>query len=196
MKRLMGLFICGVLFLSQVPTHGKEQAGWITYALAEGHQNWPPNIKKKIVDSMDKAVKIYNTYGNFRKAIVVDYKPSVPTANANYNGKLNFGQSIGERTALHEISHTLGVGTTGKWKQFVKEGVWLGERGQALVRIFDGKEAVLQADEKHFWPYGLNYSREGESQKLYKRHVQMVMVLCQDMDLPTVRTSRSPVRLK
>ncbi|KAM0701135.1 hypothetical protein Q7P35_011496 [Cladosporium inversicolor] len=45
------------------------------------------------------------------KTIRVYYTPGVPTAEANYNGDLRFGSNAAyqtERTALHEIAHTLG----------------------------------------------------------------------------------------
>jgi hypothetical protein len=71
----------------------------------------------RITAAMNAAVARYNNLSDLGKNITVYYEPSVPTADGNINGTIRFGAkaSMNERTALHEISHTIGVGTSGRW---------------------------------------------------------------------------------
>ncbi|KAL8366553.1 hypothetical protein RB595_010420 [Gaeumannomyces hyphopodioides] len=68
----------------------------------------------RIENAMRLAAGRYNRLSSAaNKNIRVAYAPGVPTAEANYNGDLRFGSNrayITERTALHEISYTLGIG--------------------------------------------------------------------------------------
>ncbi len=166
------------------PSRDKAK-GRLTYRLTEGWEQWPKDKRERIVAAMDEAVAFYNRHGRFKKEIRVSYNPETPTADGHYNGHIRFGGSISTRTALHEISHTLGVGTTRKWREMCQDKKWIGERANRLLRSFDGPDAEVNCDPRHFWPYGLNYPREdGAVQRL--RHVQMVEALCRDMGLPVV----------
>lgn len=160
--------------------------GALTYALSPGSASWPETKRAQIVKAMDEAVALYNRYAPFEKSLRVSYVPSVPTADGNYNGHIRFGGSISTRIALHEIAHTLGVGTTGAWRKGLKEGKWSGPSAVALVQGFDGPNTILRGDRQHFWPYGLNYDREDGAVKRI-RHVLMVESLCRDMALPVFR---------
>ena len=154
----------------------------LTYKLADGSDKWPADARKQIVDAMDAAVALYNANGTFDKQVTANYSPGTPTADANYSGWMNFGGQIGTRTALHELGHTLGVGTVPQWQKHITDGLWTGKHALAQLRKFDGPDAVLHADRLHFWPYGLNYDREGgEVNEL--RHVKIVAALRQDMGL-------------
>jgi hypothetical protein len=67
----------------------------------------------KIEAAMKLAVARYTKFSDASKLIKVAYAPGVPTAEANYNGDLRFGSNrsyMNQRTAMHEISHTLGIG--------------------------------------------------------------------------------------
>lgn len=157
--------------------------GALTYSLAGGSQNWPADIRNRIVYAMDGAVAQYNRYGTFRKHITVNYNPGTPTAEANYDGWLQFGGSIGYRVALHEIAHTMGVGTYWKWSENLKVNgvqgnVWQGVNGRNLIRSFGQPDAY--SDGTHFWEYGLNYDSEGNTEN-YRRHVLMVAAFRKDM---------------
>ncbi|KAJ2969577.1 hypothetical protein NUW58_g9954 [Xylaria curta] len=76
---------------------------------------------KRIESAMTLAVARYARFTSASKNIKVYYSPGVPTAEASYNGDLRFGSDrsyMTERTAMHEISHTLGVGQSfGGWSQ-------------------------------------------------------------------------------
>src|SRR5581483_4567238 len=85
-------------------------------------------------------------------------------------------------TALHEIAHCLGIGTSPNWGKFVKDGKWTGKYGIAQLKALDGDDAVLHCDRQHFWPYGLNYDKEGGKEN-FRRNVLMVTAMRADMGL-------------
>lgn len=156
--------------------------GPLTYGLSNGHENWPEDRKKRIVEAMDAAVAFYNQHGNFKKHVTANNSPGTPTADANWDGWINWGGSINRRVALHEISHTLGIGTHPAWRANIKDGKWTGKHALAQLREFDGPSAVLHADRMHFWPYGLNFDNESSPQNDV-RHVKMVAALRKDMGI-------------
>ncbi|KAH9873027.1 hypothetical protein J1614_005423 [Plenodomus biglobosus] len=134
----------------------------------------------RIEAAMTKAVARYARYSDAVKTIRVAYAPGVPTAEANYNGDLRFGTNrayMTERTAMHEISHTLGVGQTAAFGRKCAAGDW--RTALPLLRSFDGPSANLNCDRSHFWPYGLNFETEW-SETNANRHVQMVEAMLTD----------------
>jgi hypothetical protein len=154
----------------------------LKYVLPDGHEKWPADRKKRITDAMDAAVALYNTHGVFKKQVWANNSPGTPTADANYEGWINFGGSINTRVALHEISHTLGIGTHPNWQANIRDGKWTGRHALAQLREFDGKDAVLHTDRMHFWPYGLNFDNES-SKENDVRHVLMVAAMRKDMGI-------------
>jgi hypothetical protein len=166
------------------PSDGKHNsvAHKVTYKLSDGSDKWDASAKDRIVKAMDAAVAVYNKYGEFDRVLTANWNPGTPTADANFGGWINFGGQIGTRTALHEIAHTLGVGTCPKWHEFAKDGKWTGKYAIAQLKELDGPDAVLHCDRQHFWPYGLNYDNEG-SPDAFRRNVLMVTALRADMGL-------------
>lgn len=158
------------------------QPGPLTYHLASGSESWPADIRAQIIYAMDGAVALYNRYGTFRKSLTANYNPGVPTAQAGYSGWIDFGGQIGYRTALHEISHTLGIGTAPGFSSFIQNGLWTGTNAVAQVREFDGPTAVVNTDGTHFWPYGLNYDSEASTEN-DRRHVLMVAAFRKDLGI-------------
>lgn len=134
-----------------------------------------------ITRAMNAAVARYNNLSGLTKSITAHYEPSVPTADGNINGTIRFGStaSMNERTALHEISHTIGVGTSGKWGSLGCGGTFKGAATTALVRQYDGASAKITCDSQHFWPYGLNFDSEF-SQTNADRHVKIVETMVRD----------------
>ncbi|KAF2868092.1 hypothetical protein BDV95DRAFT_501178 [Massariosphaeria phaeospora] len=134
----------------------------------------------KIDAAMKKAVARYSKFSDANKVIKVFYAPGVPTAEASYNGDLRFGSNrayMTERTAMHEISHTLGVGQTAAFDRKCKAGDW--KTALPLLRSFDGASAKISCGGGHFWPYGLNYETEW-SETNADRHVKMVEAMLTD----------------
>lgn len=134
-----------------------------------------------ITAAMNKAVARYNNLSDLGKNITVHYNPSVPTADGNINGTIRFGNRsyMTERTALHEIAHTIGVGTSSGWSRLGGSGTWTGTQATALVRQYDGSSAKISTGGGHFWPYGLNYENEF-SNTAADRHVHIVAAMVRD----------------
>lgn len=133
-----------------------------------------------ITASMNKAVKRYNKWGNFDKTIRVSYVPSVPTADANFDGSIRFGANPahqGESTALHELAHCMGVGTSPRWSSpLVVGNKFVGAKALQWVKYYDGANAIINCDNFHFWPYGINFSNEF-SEGNADRHVRLVWAM-------------------
>jgi hypothetical protein len=167
---------------AEAAKRAKLLKGPLTYQLSEGSEKWPEDRKKRIVEAMESAVAFMNEHGDFKKHVTANNSPGTPTADANYDGWINWGGSIGRRVALHEIAHTLGIGTHPEWSQHVKDGKWTGKHAIRQLREFDGPEAVLYADGMHFWPYGLNYDHESPPEAEL-RCVKMIAAFRKDMDI-------------
>ncbi|MBN1517483.1 RICIN domain-containing protein [Candidatus Sumerlaeota bacterium] len=140
------------------------------------------SIASAISSAMAEAVSLYNANGTFTKSLHVYYSSGVPTAQANYDGVITFGGSRNTRVAMHEISHTLGIGTYSAYWNLMTGGNWDGGNAVRKLKSFDGASAVLKGDSVHFWPYGLNYdSEDGTTARV--RHVQIVQAFQSDMGL-------------
>lgn len=139
---------------------------------------------KRITTVMDSAVKLYNTYSNLSKFINVYYAPGVPTAEASSNGDLRFGENRSYMvvpTAMHEMGHTMGIGTTQEYWDVCKDGVFRNDKVQAKLREMDGPDAELHCDSQHIWPYGLNRASEVSSEKDLINHVILVETIYQQL---------------
>jgi len=140
----------------------------------------------KINSAMDAAVSYYNCYTNITKSLNVSYVPSVATADGNSNGSIRFGSqaSMNRVTAMHEISHTVGIGTAPNWAAFVVGGKFTGASANAQLLAIPNRLAdTIGADTQHFWPYGLNYESEGQTQADLLGHCQMVMAIRKDLGM-------------
>lgn len=140
---------------------------------------------KRISAAMDSAVYMYNKYTHMSKHIEVYYNTGVQTADASYNGTMRFGAGrayMNVRTAMHEMGHTMGMGTTSEYRDMLKDGVFQGETAQAKLKELTGDPtAVLKGDSQHFWPYGLNYDSELHSEQDLIIHCQIVEAMYQDI---------------
>ncbi|KAI1424156.1 hypothetical protein F5Y12DRAFT_797358 [Xylaria sp. FL1777] len=135
---------------------------------------------KRIESAMTLAVARYSRFTDASKTVRVYYSPGVPTAEASYNGDLRFGSDrayMTERTAMHEIAHTLGVGQTAAFDAHCAANNW--PTATPLLRSWDGPSAKINCGGGHFWPYGLNYESEW-SETNGDRHVQMVDAMLAD----------------
>ena len=168
--------------LAAVFTHAE-----VTYTL---HKSANPTADeqdayKRITAVMDSAVKLYNTYSNLSKFINVYYAPGVPTAEASSNGDLRFGENRSYMvvpTAMHEMGHTMGIGTTQEYWDVCKDGVFRNDKVQAKLRELDNDPTKeLHCDSQHIWPYGLNRASEVSSEKDLINHVILVETIYQQL---------------
>jgi hypothetical protein len=178
-----GVVIAAVLALATPATAEVRLQGTISWRLVKASN--PTADQQRAYDlitrAMNAAVSRYNNLSGLTKSITAHYDPNVPTADGNINGTIRFGRTgfMTERTALHEISHTIGVGTSGKWRGLGCGGTYNGSRATALVKQYDGQSAVIRCDGQHFWPYGLNQDNEF-SQTNADRHVRIVDAMVRD----------------
>jgi hypothetical protein len=140
---------------------------------------------KRITTVMDSAVKLYNTYSNLSKYINVYYAPGVPTAEASSNGDLRFGENRSYMvvpTAMHEMGHTMGIGTTSEYAATCVDGVFRNDKVQAKLRELDNDPTKeLHCDRQHIWPYGLNQASEAKSEQDLINHVILVETIYQQL---------------
>lgn len=174
-------FVSGLFFLSSG-----------AFAKVDYHLNKVANPSDDELDAyehiaaaMDSAVYMYNKYTHMTKHIEVYYNTGVQTADASYNGTMRFGSNrsyMKVRTAMHEMGHTMGMGTTSEYTAMLKDGVFQGETAQAKLKELTGDPtAVLKGDSQHFWPYGLNYDSELHSEEDLIIHCQIVEAMYQDI---------------
>ncbi|KAF5027616.1 hypothetical protein F66182_287 [Fusarium sp. NRRL 66182] len=135
---------------------------------------------RRIEDAMRLAAGRYNRLSSATKTVRVTYVPGVPTADANYNGSIRFGSNrsyMNERTALHEISHTLGIGQTAAFNDRCAANNW--PSATRLLQSWDGAGVRINCGGGHIWPYGLNYDNEW-SETNANRHVQLINAMLRD----------------
>ena len=178
-------FKAGAVPLGVTPTPAPE-TGKVTYTLHTPKETTPEEEKifAAIRAGMDRAVKYYNQHTSIRKKINVHYSPGTPTADGNINGTIRLGKNArNARVCMHEICHTVGVGTHGKWQQFLKDGQWQGKRAnKVLQELTNDSKAQLKGDRMHFWPYGLNFDSEVKSDEDYLRHAKIVDAIVKDLE--------------
>ena len=133
--------------------------GWVNAGEAE-----TAGAKDRITEAMDSAKFYYENYSNLSKYIYVQYNPGVQTADCNIEGWMRFGpneryQWVG--TAQHEISHAMGVGTTGGWYNMFIDNKWKEYRAtQALRVMMKDMTQILWLSGQHFYNGGINQREE------------------------------------
>jgi len=180
-------FMSGLSPLGSTPTPSTPaKSSDITYTLNRAKEPTEEESAAyaKITAAMEKAIWYYDRYtSGLREHVTANYSPDTPTADANSNGNMRFGKySNNQRVAMHELAHTLGVGTSREWGNLVVNGVFTGSHAtRQLQEITKDPKAVLHADRMHFWPYGLNYDNEVHSDQDFINHCKMVSAIYQDL---------------
>jgi hypothetical protein len=162
--------------------------GHVTYTLAKAATPTPAeqSAYDAITCAMDGAVAYYNCNTTITKQLKVSYDTSVATADGNFNGSIRFGGTSYMEcvTGMHEIAHTVGIGTSPDWSTYSVNGVFTGANAIAQLRAITGNPSdVLHSDTQHFWPYGLNYTSEAKSTADLVDHCLMVTAIRQDLGL-------------
>jgi len=86
-------------------------------------------------------------------------------------------------TAMHETSHTLGVGGS-QFQSLIVNGIFTGPQAtQALRGLSGDPSAELHGDSQHFWPYGLNYTSEVKGMEDLIRHCTIMIAMRRDLGL-------------
>jgi hypothetical protein len=172
---------------SSTSTANCPETGHVTYGLTKATS---PTAEQqtaydKITSAMDTAVSFYNCYTNITKTINVSFVPTVATADGNINGSIRFGSSasMNKVTAMHEISHTVGIGTAKNWSSSISNGIFTGTSATEELHALAPNEDAVHADSAHFWPYGLNYESEGKTEADLIGHCRMVMAIRKDLGL-------------
>jgi hypothetical protein len=181
---IFGLSLCNLLQASS-----STFTGHITYTLNKVANPTADqsDAYTKITSGMDSAVWFYNTYTTITKKLTVEYKPDVQTADGNSNGNIRFGKSRSYMkgcTAMHEIAHTTGIGTTQLWLKLIRfpDKIYLGAIAlQKYKEIKNDPKAVLKGDSMHFWDYGLNYDTEVKSKDDLVNHCFIVDAMQKDL---------------
>lgn len=180
-RRIKG-WLLGVTSLATL-----AQGGNITYTLQKVANPTADqsDAYARITKAMDSALVHYNRLTGLTKSLTVQYNTDVATADGSFSGNIRFGASrsyMAPGTAMHEIAHALGSGTTQEYRDLIQNGVFIGPKATARLREIQGDpSAVLKGDSQHFWPLGLNYESEIKSEKDLVNHCLLVEAIVQDL---------------
>lgn len=170
--------------------------GTTTYSMAGG---FPEADYNRVNAAMQSAVEYYNTFTSIKGLnLSVNYGSGTPTAEASYGGWMRFGPSSSYQqtgTALHEMGHTVGVGTHWYWSNTTGSplkigGKWLGERANSVLNFMDGTTgAQMNGDATHAWPYFINGAQEDlKTDWLYTMNALLMQALGEDgLSTPTAK---------
>ncbi|WNH10610.1 hypothetical protein [Thalassobellus suaedae] len=108
----------------------------------------------RIRAAFDEATWYYNNFTSIEKHVNVNYSPGTPTADANFDGWINFGSNPSYQktgTAMHEMAHTVGVGQHWKYTELM-QGSWQGNRANAILKFMtNDSNALIYGDNVHFY---------------------------------------------
>jgi hypothetical protein len=100
---------------------------------------------------------------------------------------------------MHEMAHGIGVGTQNNWwsptyRSNGDRGTWLGDRVDRVVKFLENNaNAVLNGDNTHMWPYGINGAHEDTGARmLYYGNGLIVEALGEDNLPPTSGAFATP----
>ena len=131
----------------------------ITYTLHTDPASSPE--AQQVANSVAVAAAFYNQYGSFNKHWDVYYNPGIPTAEANYDGYMGYGNNRNERVVFHEAAHTFGMGTHWAYGGLLSGGVWQGKWGNlAQAETYNAYGDGLHGDGHAIWPGGFNFDNE------------------------------------
>ena len=119
--------------------------------------------------AFDNATAYYNNFTSIVKHVNVNYNTGTPTADANFDGWINMGSNPDYQrtgTALHEMAHTVGVGTHSKYWELM-QGSWKGTQANEILKMMTSDpNALIYGDGTHFWPYGINGAHEDNGDEM------------------------------
>ena len=154
--------------------------------------------RTRMEEAMSHAVGLLNNISSINGLwLNVHYGSGTPTAEASYGGYMRFGPNPSYQragTVLHEIGHTIGVGTHSMWygpsspmRETGSRGQWLGTHTTKVMQFIDNNTtSTLGGDHIHMWPYGINGAFEDNgSEMLYISTALIYQALGEDGLPPT-----------
>ncbi|MBS2099632.1 T9SS type A sorting domain-containing protein [Carboxylicivirga linearis] len=169
--------------------------GTVSYTIQD---NVTGDDRVRIGAAMESAVNYFNNLTSIKGLwLNVNFGSGTPTAEASYGGYMRFGPNASYQqtgTALHEMGHTIGVGTHSMWygpssplRETGSRGLWLGDRTKKLMEFIDNDpNAYLTGDNTHMWPYGVNGANEDTGNEfLYMANALIHQALGEDGLPPT-----------
>ncbi len=143
--------------------------GTVTYYYSNGGD---AATNARIKSALDDACYYFNNMCYTTRKFNVDYSPGTPTADCNYTGEphMNVGPNTSYQrtgTIMHEMQHGLGLQNySTQWSKSNLRagdgsGQWLGDRVAEALHFWDNNTTtVLNGDNIHMWPYGINGAKE------------------------------------
>ncbi|KAA6302783.1 MAG: hypothetical protein EZS26_000953 [Candidatus Ordinivivax streblomastigis] len=164
--------------------------GNTTFTMAFDSVGNPDNFRR-IKAAMTSACNYHNNLTSIVAQKSVNYGSGTPTAEASYGGWMRFGPSESYQragTALHELSHTVGVGQHAMWSNvnLHANNVWLGERTTNVLKTMlplhgNTTYPEIHGDTQHFWPFGINGANEDTgADLLYVMNALLVQAMGED----------------
>jgi hypothetical protein len=155
-----------------------------------------PDHFRRIKAAMTSACDYHDNLTSIVSQKSVNYGSGTPTAEASYGGWMRFGPNASYQrtgTALHEMAHTVGVGTQSMWSNtnLHANNIWLGERTTKVLKTMlplhkNTTYPEVHGDTQHFWPFGINGAQEDDgTDLLYVMNSLLVQAMGED-GLPPV----------
>lgn len=150
-------------------------------------------IKTRCRNALDQACYYFNNMTSTTRYFDVAYSPGTPTADCNYQptphmniGPVESYQRCG--TVMHEMQHGLGLQNySTQWNGSILRsgngrGQWLGDRVTEALHFWDNNSTtVLNGDNIHMWPYGVNGAQEDNgTEELYLANAMICQALGED----------------
>ncbi|MCC4213181.1 hypothetical protein [Leeuwenhoekiella parthenopeia] len=156
------------VFYSEPESFETINSGDFTFTINGYDENSP--VFTRLKNAIEKVQYYYNNFTSIKKHVWVNYVPGVPTADANFEGWIRFGSNQSYQqtgTALHEVAHTVGVGTHSKWNELLKGGIYQGSRANQILKLLtQDEDTAIKGDGLHFWPFGINGAHEDDGQDM------------------------------
>lgn len=150
-------------------------------------------IKTRCTNALDQACYYFNNMTSATRFYDVAYSPGTQTADCNYQPTphMNIGPSASYQrcgTVMHEMQHGMGLQNySTQWCGSILRsgngrGQWLGDRVTDALRFWDNNTtSVLNGDNIHMWPYGVNGAQEDNgSDELYLANAMLCQALGED----------------
>ena len=150
----------------KVVTIPRGAVGW-SYNANDADEATSTRIRSAVGEAVDSYWNHLTSISGFH--VTANYASGTPTADCSYGGWVRFGPNSSYQrtgTAMHEMLHGIGVGTCDMWwngemRSNGDRGLWYGNRTSEVLNFWDNKtDAVLNGDNTHLWPYGINGANE------------------------------------